>query len=74
MNSHRLLVRGKRVENRSAASLIRVTADAAQIEPVIAAPLAAIPMLLVPLAWTALSDRRRSWARERRERYEQEHL
>jgi len=49
VNSHRLLVRGHRVENRDAAGAVRVTADAMQIEPVMAAPLVAAPMLLVLL-------------------------
>ena len=49
VNSHRLLVRGHRVENQQTAQTIRVTADAVQIEPVIVAPILAIPMLLVLL-------------------------
>ena len=49
INSHRLLVRGHRVENQAEAVTIRVTADATQIEPIIVAPLMAIPMLLVLL-------------------------
>ncbi len=49
VNSHRLLVRGHRVENEEVAQTVRVTADAMQIEPVIVAPLVAIPMLLLLL-------------------------
>lgn len=49
INSHRLLVRGHRVENQEEARLVRVTADAMRIEPVIVAPLAALPMLLLLL-------------------------
>ena len=49
VNSHRLLVRGHRIENQEEAVIIRVTADATQIEPVIVAPIVAIPMLLVLL-------------------------
>ena len=49
INSHRLLVRGHRVENQEEAVTVRVTADAMQIEPVIVAPIIAIPMLLVLL-------------------------
>ena len=48
-NSHRLLVRGHRVENQAETRTVRVTADAMQIEPVIGAPLAAAPMLLLLL-------------------------
>ena len=47
INSHRLLVRGHRVENASEA--IRVTSDAVQIEPLIVAPLVAMPLLLALL-------------------------
>ena len=42
-------MRGHRVENLEEAQTIRVTADAMQIEPVIVAPIVAIPMLLVLL-------------------------
>ncbi len=49
VNSHRLLVRGHRVENQEEAVAVRVTADATQIEPAIVAPVFAIPMLLVLL-------------------------
>lgn len=49
INSHRLLVRGHRIENQEEAQAIRVTSDAIQIEPLIAAPAVALPMLLVLL-------------------------
>ena len=49
INTHRMLVRGHRVENQEAAQTVRVTADALQIEPVIVAPLVAAPMLLILL-------------------------
>lgn len=49
INSHRMLVRGHRVENQEEAHAVRVTADALQIEPVIVAPLVAVPMLLLLL-------------------------
>lgn len=48
INSHRLLVRGHRVENEKI-STVRVTADAVQIEPLLIAPLVAIPILLILL-------------------------
>ena len=47
INSHRLLVRGHRVENQSEA--IRVTSDAIQIEPLLVAPAVALPILLILL-------------------------
>ena len=49
INTHRLLVRGHRIDNLPEAKMVHVTADAVQIEPMIVAPIAAIPMLLVLL-------------------------
>ncbi len=49
INSHRLLVRGTRIENAKEAKVIRVTADAMLIDPLLMAPLVAAPMLLVLL-------------------------
>lgn len=49
INSHRLLVRGHRVENQESAADVRVTADAVQIEPVLVAPAVAAPILLLLL-------------------------
>lgn len=49
VNTHRLLVRGHRVENQEEAKAVRVTADAMQIDPVIVAPLVAVPLLLLLL-------------------------
>lgn len=49
INSHRLLVRGHRIENTEEVKEARIVADAMQIEPMIVAPIVAIPMLLVLL-------------------------
>jgi sortase A len=49
INSHRLLVRGYRVENADEAVAVRVTSDAIQIEPIIVASLMAAPVLLILL-------------------------
>ena len=49
VNSHRLLVRGSRIENLEEAKTVRITADAMQIDPMIVAPMVAIPILLVLL-------------------------
>ena len=51
VNSHRMLVRGHRVENQEETKAVRVTADAMQIEPMIVAPIVAVPMLLLLLIW-----------------------
>lgn len=47
INTHRLLVRGHRIENIEESKNIRVTADAMQIEPLLVAALTAIPILLL---------------------------
>ncbi|MGN0510113.1 MAG: class C sortase [Lachnospiraceae bacterium] len=47
INTHRLLVRGHRIENIEEAKTIRVTADAIQIEPLLVAPVVATPILLL---------------------------
>ena len=59
INTHRLLVRGHRIDNMEEAKTIRVTADAVQIEPLLVAPIVAIPMLLILLVLLLLPRRRR---------------
>ncbi len=59
INTHRLLVRGHRVENKKEAKSIRVTADAIQIDPQLVAPVAAVPMLLILLIWLLVHYRNR---------------
>lgn len=54
INTHRLLVRGHRVEN-ALTSNARITADAIQIEPITVAPIVAAPILLLLLVWLLLS-------------------
>lgn len=51
VNSHRMLVRGHRIDTiiTEEAHIVRVTADAVQIEPFLVAPIVAAPMLLVLL-------------------------
>lgn len=59
INSHRMLVRGHRIDNIEEARTIRVTADAIQIEPVIVAPMLAAPILLILLIMLLLPRRRK---------------
>ena len=59
INTHRLLVRGHRVDNVEQAKTIRVTAYAIQIEPLLVAPIVAVPMLLVLLILLLLPRRRK---------------
>ena len=49
INTHRLLIRGHRIDNVEEAKTVRVTADAIQIEPLLVAPFVAIPILLLLL-------------------------
>ena len=49
INSHRMLVRGHRIESQEQSKVIRITADAVRIEPLIVAPIVAVPILLVLL-------------------------
>ena len=49
INTHRLLVRGHRIDKIEEAKIVRVTADAIQIEPLLVAPVVAIPILLLLL-------------------------
>ncbi|MGI6072383.1 MAG: class C sortase [Lachnospiraceae bacterium] len=57
INTHRILVRGHRVENQAEEKIVRVMADAIQIEPLLVAPVIAIPMLLILLILLLLPKR-----------------
>ena len=57
VNSHRLLVRGHRVENAEAAKIVRLTSDAVQIDPLLVAPVVAMPILLLLLIVLLLPKR-----------------
>ena len=59
INTHRLLVRGHRIENVKEANKARVAADAVQIEPLIVAPAIATPMLLLLLVILLLPRQRK---------------
>ena len=59
INTHRLLVRGHRIDNLEEVKTVRVTADAVQIEPMLVAPMVAIPILLVLLLLLLLPRRRK---------------
>ncbi len=58
VNSHRLLVRGHRVENIKESGSIRVTADAVQIEPMIIAPIVAVPIILIFMVILIINDKK----------------
>ena len=58
INSHRLLVRGHRVENEIEEKTVRVTADAIRVEPIRVAPIVAIPILLILFIWLMVAYRK----------------
>ncbi len=61
INTHRLLVRGHRIDNESTT---RVTADAIQIEPVTVAPIVAVPLLVILLAGMLIKTRKKRKTRK----------
>ncbi len=54
INTHRLLVRGHRVENEKQKLNVRVTADALRIEPLQVAPFIAVPVLVLMVIWVLI--------------------
>ena len=72
INTHRLLVRGHRIENAKKTE-IRIIADALLIDPIFVAPVIAVPVLLLLVAWTLFitSPRRQRRKAARRERARQ---
>ena len=73
INTHRLLVRGKRVETTESQKHIRVAADAFRIEPIIVAPILAIPMLLAALAGVLVAPHLRKRSKRRRKKHYEKH-
>ena len=59
INSHRLLVRGHRVENLAQAQDVRVVADAVIVEKLVVAPFVLLPILLVMFILLLVSTRKR---------------
>lgn len=57
VNSHRLLVRGHRVDNLEEAVTVRVTADAVEVEPLIVASILLVPTLVLFLSVVLAVDR-----------------
>ena len=72
INTHRLLVRGHRIENADGGAM--VTADAIQIRPVFIAPFLAIPILVLLLIWVLVTTSAgRRWNRDRKREYLSSH-
>ena len=64
INSHRMLVRGHRIESQEEAKVIRITADAVRIEPLMVAPFVAVPILLVLLILLLLPKQKKGSLQE----------
>lgn len=64
INSHRMLVRGHRIESQEEAKVIRITADAVRIEPLMVAPFVAVPILLVLLIILLLPKQKKGSVQE----------
>ena len=64
INSHRLLVRGHRIENTPDAENVRVTSDALMIEPFVVAPVIFIPVLILIIIPVLYVDKLRLKHRE----------
>ena len=60
INSHRMLIRGHRIETPEDALYTQVSPDALQIDPLLIAPLVAAPLLVLLLAWMLGSGRKHS--------------
>lgn len=59
INTHRLLVRGHRVENATDGADIRITSTAVQIKPVIVAAFISVPVVSLLLVLLFVSDKKR---------------
>ena len=64
INTHRLLVRGHRVENEEDAVMPHVISEAILIEPAVVAPIVAIPMLIVLFIWIMIPKKKKKWRDE----------
>ena len=71
VNTHRLLVRGHRVENTPEAEVVRVTANAVPLDPLIVAVIVAVPMMILAVALLIYGSNRKRRQEQRRNRLEQ---
>ena len=65
INSHRLIVRGHRIENLEQAQTVRVNADAVVIEKLVVAPFLLAPVLLLALLFLLIPKRKRNNTKDR---------
>lgn len=60
INTHRLLVRGHRVENEEEAASVRIISDAMQIEPLIVSSIIAVPLLMIAIILMITTGKQRN--------------
>jgi len=65
INTHRLLVRGHRIENTPETAVIRVTANAVQLDSMIVALIVAVPMMAVAVTVLLLFSKPRNSKKSR---------
>lgn len=65
VNSHRMLVRGHRIDNLDAPQDVRVTADAMIIEKMVVVPFVLVPILLVMLVMLLITTRKKKGNRRK---------
>ena len=64
INTHRLLVRGSRIENEKKKLNVRITADGLRIDPLYVAPFIAVPVLVLMVLWVlVMTSGRRKYRR-----------
>lgn len=67
INTHRLLVRGHRIENAESAASVRITSEAIQIEPLLVSSVLAVPALLLLLITVMVGGKKKEKRSDRRE-------
>ncbi len=72
INTHRMLVRGHRVDNQEQAKIIRVIAEATQIDAIIVAPIVAMPIILVILVIMMIATGNQGQTSQARRQYRKE--
>lgn len=68
INTHRLLVRGHRVENAEESPTVLITADAIKVDSLVITPVVAAPMLLILLIVLLVKYRKKKQNADRKER------
>ncbi len=70
VNSHRLMIRGHRIENLDEEIILNVSADANKIDPVVVAPMVAVPILLLLFAVMMVKTSKKGNKKEKNEKNE----